>query len=220
MLQKLELPAGWDEATTDPATAAWIEAMLERIRTFQDRWDRPQIEQFVTADLPLVHLAILAVVRGVPRTGDRFLEWGCGFGAISAMAAAAGLDADGAEVEPDLLAGAEATLADRPPPVAAKQGRLRIVKANFLPPGAEALADDPYSPSLHHDGPTLQDSIGCGIDDYDIVYSYPWPGEEYFHLELFEAHAADGALLLQFRGPADVRLWRNVVRRGRRRSSR
>lgn len=217
MLQKLQWPARWDDGPIDPATEAWIDAILERIQTFQDRWDRPQIEQFVTADLRLVHLALAAMVRSVPRTGDRLLEWGCGFGAISAMAAALGLDADGAEVEADLLAGAETTMADRPPVVGKTEGRLRIVHANFLPPGADALADDPYAPSLHHGGPTLEDAIGCGIDDYDVVYSYPWPGEEVFHLELFEKHAADGALLLQFRGPADVRLYRNVVRGRRRR---
>jgi hypothetical protein len=48
------------------------------------------------------------------------------------------------------------------------------------------------------------------LDDFALVYAYPWPGEDDFHEFVFDRYAASGALLMLFCGPNDVRLWRKA----------
>ena len=84
--------------------ATRIKSALGEIETFQDRWDCPQIEQFVAADYPLVYQCLNWTLKSQPLLGQRFLEWGSGFSIVSAIAAEIGLNAFGIEAEPDLLA--------------------------------------------------------------------------------------------------------------------
>lgn len=198
-----------------------------RIETFQDRWDVEQIEQFVAADYLLVYQT-LAWLRGSQMMiGNRFLEWGCGFAAVTLIADSLGWDCIGVESESTLIGHGRKTVADwcdmlrdeaaadpashsavdhppaRPP---------ELIRGNFLPGGADRLADDPTLPSLGHDCEPVYRSLGLELDDFSVVYSYPWPGEDEFHESVFDRYAARGAVLVQFCGPNDVRAWRAVSR--------
>jgi hypothetical protein len=84
--------------------------------------------------------------------------------------------------------------------------------------GVEGLAADPTLPSLGHPVASAYDEIGLEIDDFSLVFAYPWPGEEDFLADVFLRYGAEGALLLQFCGPYDLRLWRRVGNRLKRRS--
>ena len=46
----------------------------------------------------------------------------------------------------------------------------------------------------------------------DVVFSYPWPGEEQVIFDVFEASAAVGALLLTYHGQEGMKLQRKVKR--------
>lgn len=206
--EPVTLPRGIDRRPLPPEMRLWISDARERIQAFQDCWHRRQIEQFVAADYELVYQALDWLTETQPLVGRRFLEWGCGFAVVSALASRLGLDAIGIEAETDLLDAGRRTIAHWDVDV-------ELVHGNFLPPGAESLSDDPTLPSLGHSAPCGYETLGLDLDDFAVVYSYPWPGEDEFHQAVFEHHAAAGALLLMFCGPNDVRLWRKTIKRGR-----
>lgn len=175
--------------------------MRQRIEAFQDRWDVPVIEQYVAADFCHV-TSVLQYLRGTPLPiGNRFLEWGSGFGLITMLASRMGFSAIGIEAEPELVQRARD---------AAVQEQLggEFCHGNFLPAGGEELSDNPLHPSLNHSPMDAYETIGLELDDFSIVYSYPWPGEDQFHRDVFARFAAPGGLYVQFIGPNDVRVWR------------
>ena len=133
--------------------------------------------------------------------GNRFLEWGCGFAVVSALASQIGFDAIGIEAENDLLDQGRAT-------IASWDVSVELIHGDFLPPGAERLADDPTLPSLGHEVGNAYEVLDMDLDDFAIVYAYPWPGEDDFHEAVFDRYAAPGALIVFFCGPNDMRVWR------------
>ena len=203
MLTRIQIPSSVDSTPIPSELAARITSARSEIEAFQDRWDRPQIEQFVAADYHLVYQCLNWTLQFQPRLGQRFLEWGSGFSIVSAIAAEMGLNSFGIEAEPDLLAMGRKT-------IQTWNVSVELVEGNFLPPGADQLSDDPMLPSLSHDVADAYQTIGLDLDDFALVYSYPWPGEDDFHEFVFDRYAASGALLMLFCGPNDVRLWRKA----------
>ena len=203
MLTRIQIPSSVDSTPIPDELAARITSARGEIEAFQDRWDRPQIEQFVAADYHLVYQCLNWTLQFQPRLGQRFLEWGSGFSIVSAIAADLGLNSFGIEAEPDLLAMGRKT-------IQTWNVSVELVEGNFLPPGAAQLSDDPMLPSLSHDVADGYQTIGLDLDDFALVYSYPWPGEDDFHEFVFDRYAASGALLMLFCGPNDVRLWRKA----------
>jgi hypothetical protein len=120
-----------------------------------------------------------------------------------------GFDVIGIESEWDLLQEGKLTARQWSVPV-------ELIHGNFLPDGAESLAEDPGLPSLGHAVPSAYELLGLDLDDFAIVYAYPWPGEDDFHEAVFDRFAAAGAMLLLFCGPNDIRLWRKQQREPRR----
>ena len=203
MLTRIQIPSSVDTTPIPAELAVQISSARNEIEAFQDRWDRPQIEQFVAADYPLVYQCLKWTLQHQPLVGQRFLEWGSGFSIVSAIAAELGLTAFGIEAEPDLLAMGRKT-------IQTWNVSVELVEGNFLPPGAAQLADDPMLPSLHHDPSDGYKKLGLELDDFALVYAYPWPGEDDFHEFVFDRYAATGDLLMLFCGPNDVRLWRKT----------
>jgi hypothetical protein len=202
-LQQIEFPRSVDSHPIDQTTHALIHAAQDRIQAFQDRWDQPQIEQFVASDYELVHRVLSWVVSEKLMMGNRMLEWGCGFAVVAAIGSRLGLDVIGIEAEALLLKQARQTLTDFDTPV-------DLVRGNFLPNGAESLSHNPDFPSLGHDIECAYELMGLDLDDFALVFGYPWPGEEVFHQAVFNRYGATGGLLLLFCGPNDLRLWRKV----------
>ncbi len=203
VLRKIEIPSAVDSRPIPPKIVSAIESARQRIEAFQDRWDRPQIEQFVAADYGHVYQSLDWLLETQITIGRRFVEWGCGFAIVSACAASLGLDVIGIEAEEVLLQQGRKTIAQW-------NVELELVHGNFLPPGADSLADDPMLPSLGHEVGCAYETIGLDLDDFAIVYSYPWPGEDDFHEAVFDRYATRGALLMMFCGPNDIRLYRKV----------
>ena len=203
VLQRIEIPPAVADREIALQIRRRINNTIDRIQVFQDRWDRPQIELFVAADYNHVFQVLSWTVEDQPMIGRRFLEWGCGFAAVTAMAASLGLDAIGIEAEQELLLEAGQTMAEW-------GSQAELIAGNFLPPGAESLADDSMLPSLGHRVRDGYAELGMDLDDFAIVYTYPWPGEDNFHELVFDRYAATGALLLVFYGPYDIGLWRKT----------
>lgn len=131
------------------------------------------------------------VMRGLARDGTvprdaRFLEWGSGQGMTSVLASLLGWRATGVERNGTLVREAR-RMADR-----YGAERVRFVHGSYV-----------------EDGGGLPVVAAAGRD---VVYVYPWPGEEPFFLRMFEAEADPGAVLLVATGPLEIHAFRKVDR--------
>jgi hypothetical protein len=59
-------------------------------------------------------------------------------------------------------------------------------------------------------GPDGYEELETEPDEYDVVFAYPWPGEEQVIFDVFADCAAVGALLLTYHGQEGLRLQRKV----------
>jgi hypothetical protein len=139
--------------------------------------------------------------------GDRFCEWGSGFGVVACLAAMLDFDTYGIEIESDLVDAAQQLADDFGVPV-------EFICSSFIPAGSEACFDagNAFAWLTTDDGGTPE-QLGVGPDDFDVIFAYPWPDEEEVIGGLFERHAAQGAVLLTYHGGDDLRLRRKVKRK-------
>ncbi len=157
---------------------------------------------FVPSDFELAYRALAAIQTANLATGRRFLEWGSGIGVVACLATRLGFDAIGIEIESPLV-----DLAER---LAADHGLdSEFICGSFVPHGTNVTvgtADD--FAWLSTTGPVAYDDLDLAPDDFDLIFAYPWPGEEQIIFDLFADHAATGALLLTYHGLEGVRLQR------------
>ena len=185
----------------DAALRARISAVCDEGWEFWRRFDadvrQDEWHPFVPADYEVV-LEALAAERGA---GLRFLEWGSATGVIAIMADLLGFEAYGIELDPALV--------DEARRLAAEHGSgARFAAGSFLPSGYRFRpADgDGRTGTIGH-GASAYPALGHPLDDFDVVYAYPWGGEEGLMLDLMRAYGAPGARLL-LHGPNGVRVFR------------
>jgi hypothetical protein len=156
-------------------------------------WDRFDIEirekrfhPFVAADYEVVLDALLRHRR----PGLRFLEWGSATGVIVIMADLLGYEAYGIELDQSLVATAR-DLTRR------FQSGARCVAGSFLPTGYRWRASngDARTGTLGV-GESGYLQLGHALDEFDVVFGFPWDGEEPIMLDLMKAYGRPGALLL------------------------
>jgi hypothetical protein len=96
---------------------------------------------------------------------------------------------------------------------------VEFVHGSYVPSGAEAYVEETYADNnaesfwLVTDADDAYDELGLDPDDFDVVFAYPWPGEECLIASLFEKYAAEGALLLIYDKSNCARLRRKVGKR-------
>lgn len=185
--------------------AALMSDAGQRLQQF-DADSQASIPAFVPSDFEQVRRALVWLQDSHLTTGRRFLEWGSGIGAVTCLAARAGFDAIGIEIEPALVALAESLAADHD--IVAE-----FVCGSYVPSGAEPFIDTASEVSwLRTDRPDCYAELGLDPEDFDVIYAYPWPGEEQVIFDLFQGYAAVGTLLLTYHGQDGLRLQRKVRR--------
>jgi hypothetical protein len=180
------------------AVADLIADAQQRVDEFSDR-HAATVPAFVPSDFELAYRGLAAIQLQRLATGRRFIEWGSGIGVITCLADRAGFDAVGIEIEPQLVDIAEEL---------AEFGR-----GSFLPPGAEPRLEMPDDVAwLATTGADGYEELEMEPDEFDVVFAYPWPGEEDVIFDVFADCAANGALLLTYHGQEGLRLQRKVSR--------
>ncbi len=164
---------------------------------------RETLPCFAPSDHALVGRTFAALVDQGLR-GEHLLEWGSALGEATGLASLLGFRASGIELEPSLVAASRRLLSDH-------GIDAEIAEGSFVPDGYEAPSDvgDPDTLNVR-DGVAAYDELGRDIDDFAVVFSYPWPGDEELHFDLFAEHAATGALLVTYHGMDGVRVQRRV----------
>ncbi len=166
--------------------------------------DLDVIENFVTCDFHLLDQTLSWIHSNHLLTGNRFCEWGAGFGVATILASLQGMQAVGIEIERRLVQQAEQ--------VAESVGSsARFYHGSFVPRGVAGLAEIAGEvKNVDTEEGDVYDEIGWELDDFDLIFVFPWPGEEEFFEHIFAACAADGALLLSFHGREGMRLLRQT----------
>ncbi len=199
-LREIELTNLQDELPTQ--VSHWLVAARRRIERYWDQFSEKPLPQYIECDFDLVAAALVECVSRDWIDGRLFVEWGCGFAVVTGIAGILGLDAVGVEAEEFLCAEGRKLLS--------RHGvDAEIWNGNFLPAGASRLAED-TDPlvSLTHELEPAYDRYDMPLADFAIVFAYPWPGEEHFLRLVFDRYARRDALLLMYRGPYQIELYR------------
>jgi hypothetical protein len=184
---------------------ALINDAQRRVEEFSDA-HAATVPAFVPSDFELVYRGLSAIQSQRLAAGRRFIEWGSGIGVITCLADHAGFDAVGIEIEPALVDIAE-TLAE------SHGVNVQFGRGSFLPPGAEPRLEMPDDVAwLQTHGANGYEELEMEPDEFDVVFAYPWPGEEDVIFDVFKDCAATGALLLTYHGQEGLRLQRKVSR--------
>jgi hypothetical protein len=190
-----------------PALPAKIRALIrESDRRTRDFLVRNTVPGFVLSDFERVGRALQAIREAGLAPGDACCEWGSGFGVVALMAACLDFRACGIEINADLVDEATALAADF-------ELDVEFACGTYVPHGGEDLTDavDEEFDWLSAGGACGYDALGVDPAEFDLVFAYPWPGEEQVIDDLFERYGTASALLLTYNGVLeDVRLRRKV----------
>jgi len=191
------------DAPLPPQVAALLASAKRQIDSIDDSL-RTALPAFVPSDFELVFRALTAVQSVNLATGRRFLEWGSGIGVVTCLATQLGFDAVGIEIEQPLVEMAT-DLAD------SHSIDAQFICGSFVPPSAEVGFDSGEDFAwITTNAPAAYDDLELQPDDFDLIFAYPWPGEEQIIFDLFADYASTGALLLTYHGLEGIRLQRKM----------
>lgn len=200
-------------APIDPALRARLDALRTEGWALWERFDLEvrgrEFHPFVAANYDLVLESLIAHRAA----GQRFLELGSATGVITIMADLLGFDACGIELDASLVATAR-TLAEK------HGSHARFVAGSFIPAGFDwpPSAGAAWSDTADT-GRSAYLELGHALDDFDVVFAYPWGGEAAVMRDLMKRYGRDDALLLLHDVEAGVTAWGASPRAAPRRSS-
>jgi hypothetical protein len=197
-------PRAQQEQVMDPALRARLTALFEEGWEIWDRFDvevrRREWHPFVHGDYEGILRTLLA--QGSLPAGQKFLEWGSATGVITIMADLLGFEAYGIELDADLVRVARG--------LARRHGSsARFVHGSFLPSGYrwKPKGTDDRAGTIG-EGESAYPELGHPLDDFDLVFAYPWYGEEALMLDLMARYGGREATLLMQGSAGDVQVFR------------
>ncbi|TWU51105.1 methyltransferase domain-containing protein [Rubripirellula reticaptiva] len=193
MLESIVVPANLLTFPLSPDAVRLLRDADERISDFTRR-QRPWVENFAVCDFRLVDAALAWIGEADLARGERFCEWGSGFGVVAMLAALRGWDSFGIEVEPVLVDEAQSLAEDH-------EIEVIFAAGSFIPEGGEdslQIVDD--ISHIDMDCPSGYDDLDADVADFDLFFAFPWPGEHAYWEAVFDRYAAEGALLLTYHG--------------------
>jgi hypothetical protein len=171
-------------------TADRIAALIEEGRTLFEGFDADVRSRHFHPFIPANYDRVLAVLKDAYRPGLRFLEWGSATGVITIMADLLGYEAYGIELDAELVRTAR-ELAAR------FDSGARFAVGSFLPTGYvwQTKDGDRRLGTIGH-GASGYLELGRPLEDFDVVYGYPWSGEAPMMRDLMRQYGAPGARLI------------------------
>lgn len=202
-----EIPLKLEPGSLPPKVQAVVEAWDQRSDAFFDQGYGEKHPNYVASDNALVYSALLQLLEGDHVRKGIFLEWGCGFGVATCVAALIGFEAHGIELEEPLYREAIGLKQDFDVPAT-------ILHGDYLPEGFEESdgvgGKDLITPDSS-EGFHAEVRYGdLDAAEVDLFFVYPWPGQEELMLDLFRAVASYGAVLLMYLGDDEIEAWIRV----------
>lgn len=186
----------------DDALHSRLRAVCDAGWEFFDHFDRTVRERgfhaFVASEYELVRDALIA--HRAP--GRSFLELGSASGVITILADLLGYEAYGIELDHSLVVTAR-EMAQR------FGSRARFVAGSFFPAGYVYRGQDGVlRTGTLGEGLSGYMELGRSLDDFDVVFGFPWGGEEPVLLDLMKRYGNPDALLLMHRVQGGVHAYR------------
>ena len=200
-LQPIEIPDEIKDIKHTPEAANLIDVANERIETFMLA-EESVSDNFVPCDFHLLDQALTWIKQNHLLTGNRFCEFGAGFGVATLLTSLRGMESVGIEIESNLIDQASGLADDL-------DLSAKFYCGSFVPRGASATIDlGREVENVDTSEGDIYEEIGLGLDDFDLFFAFPWPGEHHFFEAVFECGAAVNALLLSYRGRDGMHLIR------------
>jgi len=146
---------------------------------------------FIGSELPAVDRALSHIRIKGEASGPIFCEWGSGIGGVCGVAALNGFAPRGIEIEPELVRSARTLASDLHLPMVFAEG-------TFLRAGDQDLVTSATKNTRLDFADDAWEKMDLLPRDCDVVFAYPWPGEESFVDRVFARHASPDALLVTF----------------------
>ena len=199
----VDVPFDVDDSALPGDVQRFLAEAEQRIDDFQRD---SRVPGFVASNAVQSYRVLRSVAASYATPGALFCEWGSGLGVITCMAAMLDFDAVGIEIEQELVVAAQQLARDFDVPA-------EFVHGSFLPPGFT------FRPKLGSGFAWLKteragrDELPFDVNDFAVIFAYPWPDEEDVAAIVFERYAAVGALLITFHGSDEFRLRRKVAKK-------
>ena len=200
-LQPIEIPETIKGIEHTSHAAHVIDVANERIETFMLA-ERSVSENFVPCDFHLLDQALTWIEQHHLLTGNRFCEFGAGFGVATLLTSLRGMESIGIEIESNLVDQASGLADDL-------DLSAQFYCGSFVPRGTSATTDlGREVENVDTIEGDIYEEIGLGLDAFDLFFAFPWPGEHHFFEAVFESGAAVNSLLLSYRGRDGMHLIR------------
>jgi hypothetical protein len=180
----------------DPRLPSAVMAFLSdagaRIDAFFERWKKSSSLGFFPSAYEPVY-AVLKAIRESDPHATRLCEWGSGFGVIAGFASTLGYEACGIEIDRRCVIASRSLLKDHGLDV-------DILEGSFIP---EEYAEHRWRADNGGTGTILCgagaiDEVDVEIEDFDVIFAFPWPDEQEQYFDLFSCYAAVGAILVTY----------------------
>lgn len=178
------------QATIDAELAARLDALCEEGLEFWHRFDTNVRQDHWHPFVPADYDAVRATLLSFRTPGCRFLEWGSATGIITIMADLLGFDACGIELDSSLVEVAR--------DLASRWGsNASFATGSFIALNWEwkESSGDGRHGTIGR-GPSGYLELGRALENFDVVYGFPWMGEEPMMLDLMRCHGRKDAHLL------------------------
>ena len=202
-----------DESPLPKQVKNFLTEAESRIDKLFDTEKNRKVPRFIPSNAELVYKHLSAIVSGDFCLGNNYCEWGSGYGVGTCLASMLGFNSFGIEIEPSLVTASKAL---------AKKTHIdvTIIESDYMPEGfecyegsggAELIRPENYVCGTNEHLDVSYEGMEINLDEVDVFFVYPWPGEQEFMLEFFQAIAADGALFLVYLGDDDFVLYRKTA---------
>lgn len=164
------------------------------IREGQEIWEgfRLQNGEAFSLFIPCDHRGAHEALAGLRDRATTFLELGSATGVVTIMADLLGFEAYGIEIE-SWLVDASTELAEQ------FGSSATFAEGTFVPleyqDEVDNLSADSFTPTH---GACGYEELGMDLRDFDVVFCFPWPGDELWLRELVRRHARPDTLLLTY----------------------
>ncbi|HEX6746954.1 MAG TPA: hypothetical protein VF092_06620 [Longimicrobium sp.] len=193
-------------AGVEAGLRARLAAVIEDGREIWQRFDRVVRRRDFHPFVPADYDEVLGGLLALRSPGLRFLEWGSATGVVTILADLLGFEAYGIELDPRLVEVARA-LAER------HGSGAKFAAGSLFPAGYRYRGrDGDGRTGTLGDGESAYRRLGRPLFDFDVVYGYPWDGEEPVMHDVMRRYAAPGARLMLVGANLGVRVFRDGVR--------
>jgi len=191
-----ELDLEWEICAANDPESVFIQQAMHQIEAFNSR--EPRIPAYESSHFNSA-AGLLQLMRQQAgaldlTSGLRFCEWGSGFGVVTCLAAMAGFDACGIEIEMKLIESANQLALDA-------GIDARFIHGSYRP---DSFFDHDTRASDFHE------LLGFSPFDFDVIYIYPWPAEAAHVDRHFYELGKPDSILISYQGGGRFRIQRHL----------